>query len=353
MNENGKATMIAFEVTAPGFNGGTDATDDRVFWLLATSLDEVLIAIDGTGATFHGSIDIVRDGDIDFRLPQDWLTLRTSLAGVNSLVGKLARAHLKLAARYREANSRLRAEVKPGQSVSEDCVLECIRLRTQVDCLFWAMEMLPGGQPPISRKREGTGITEATLAQEISEARDLFRLRIADITAALAKGDLSLAQFPRVGEEAIAELTEAISVLREIIQITPNPEAHSHSQTPASPGANLATPLTLVPHGRFIRDGQSRMVAEMHQPGDSVAEQEALKRRIVRSFNALPDLIGVLLRADKEDAISNALHNEGITDAYDVALADAVSALGDDGIAVVAQRYELDPEAIRRKIGRA
>lgn len=353
MNENGKVKLIAFEVTAAGFNGGTDATDDRVFWILAASLHEVLTAIDGTGATFHGSIESVPDGDIDFQLPQDWLTLRASLAGVDSLIGKLSRAHLKLGSRYREANSRLCAEVKPGQSVPEDRVLECIRLRTQVDRLFWAMEMLPGGQPPMSLKQEATGITDGTLSKEISEARDLFQLRIAEITAALAKGDLSLAQFPRVGEEAVAELTEAISVLREILQIVPYPGMHSQPQTPAAFGINLATPLTLVPHGRFIRDGQSRMIAEMLQPGDSVAEQEAIKRRIVRSFNALPDLIGVLLRADKEEAISNALYNEGITDAYDIALAEAVYALGDDGIAVVAQRYELDPEAIRGKIGRA
>ncbi|WP_186214891.1 hypothetical protein [Burkholderia gladioli] len=353
MNENGKAKLIAFEVTAAGFNGGTDATDGRVFWVLATSPDEVLIAIDGTGATFHGSIDIVRDGDIDFRLPQDWLPLRASLARVDSLIGKLSRAHLKLSKRYREANSRLCSEIKAGQSVPEERVLECIRLRTRVDRLFWAMEMLPGGQPPMSSKQGATRISDDTLSKEISEARDLFRLRIADITAALTKGDLSLAQFPRVGEEAVSELTEAISVLREILQIVPDPEEHSQPQKPASSGVNVATPLTLVPHGRFIRDGQNRMIAEMFQPGDSVAEQEAIKRRIVRSFNTLPDLIGVLLRADKEDAISTALYNEGITDAYDVALAEAVSALGDDGIAVVAQRYELDPEAIRRKIGRA
>jgi len=109
-------------------------------------------------------------------------------------------------------------------------------------------------------------------------------------------------------------------------------------------------PLILGPSGRFITDGQGRKVAEMFQPGDSPAEQEAIKRRIVGSFNALPDIVGVLLRADKEGALWQALYNEGITDAFDAALSGAVKALGDDGIADVAHRYELDPEAVRAKL---
>jgi hypothetical protein len=83
---------------------------------------------------------------------------------------------------------------------------------------------------------------------------------------------------------------------------------------------------------------------------DSPAEREAIKRRIVGSFNALPTLVGVLLRADKEGALWHALYNEGITDAYDDALSEAVKALGDEGIATVAHRYELDPEAVRSKV---
>ena len=353
MNQNDKAKLSVFEVTAAGFNGGSDVTDDHVFWILAASKNDVLAAINGIGVTFHDTPISVPESDVDFRLPQDWLVLRVSLAGVDSLVGKLSRAHLKLESRYREANARLAAEVKAGQRVAEGRVQECIRLRTQTDSLFWAMEMLPGGQPPMSLKQEAERITDETLSKEISEARDLFRRRIADITAALANGDLSLAQFPRVGEDAVSELTEAIAILREILQIVPDPEARSQSQEPAGPSHNLAEPFTLVPHGRFIRDGQNRMIAEVLQPGDSVAEQESIKRRIVRSFNALPDLVGVLLRADKEGALSTALYNEGISDAYDVALAKAVSALGDEGIVTVAQRYELDLDGILAKIARA
>lgn len=61
-------------------------------------------------------------------------------------------------------------------------------------------------------------------------------------------------------------------------------------------------------------------------------------------------MVGVLLRANKEGTLWQALYNEGITDAYDEVLSEAVKALGDDGIALVAQRYELDPDVIRAAV---
>jgi hypothetical protein len=107
----------------------------------------------------------------------------------------------------------------------------------------------------------------------------------------------------------------------------------------------------LIPSGRFIIDQDRRKVAELFQPGDSPAEAEAIKSRIVRSFNALPDLVGVLMRADKDGGLWQALYNEAITDAYDAALKSALKALGDAGIADIAFRYELDPESLRAKLG--
>lgn len=107
--------------------------------------------------------------------------------------------------------------------------------------------------------------------------------------------------------------------------------------------------LRLASSGRFIVDQDRRKVAEMYQPGDSPAEMEAIKRRIVGSFNALPDLVGVLMRADKEGGLWQALCNEGITDSYDAALASAVKALGEAGIVEVALRAEIDPDRVRAK----
>jgi hypothetical protein len=71
----------SFEVTAAGFDGSSDATDDRVFWVQADSAETVLAAIEGTGALFHDIID--GDSGIDFMLPKDEAQLRKKLASFN------------------------------------------------------------------------------------------------------------------------------------------------------------------------------------------------------------------------------------------------------------------------------
>lgn len=106
----------------------------------------------------------------------------------------------------------------------------------------------------------------------------------------------------------------------------------------------------LKPSGRFITDEQGRKVAEIFQPGDSPAEQEAIKRRLLGSFNMLPAMVGVLLRLDKDGTLRQALDNEGMSDAYADVLLESVKVLGDEGVALVAHRYELDPAVIRAKV---
>lgn len=59
--------MKTFEVTGCGFDGATDETDDRVFWVKALSHDEVRAALAGTKAGFHEIIG--SETDIDFHLP--------------------------------------------------------------------------------------------------------------------------------------------------------------------------------------------------------------------------------------------------------------------------------------------
>lgn len=107
---------------------------------------------------------------------------------------------------------------------------------------------------------------------------------------------------------------------------------------------------TLTPSGRFIIDAQYRKIAEMYQFGESPAETEALKQRLIGSFNVLPALVGVLLRADKEGGLWQALFNEDVTDEYNVALAQALKALGKAGIADLARRYEIDALAVLAKL---
>lgn len=68
-----------YEVTAAGFDGGTDATDDRVFWVAADTEVEVAQAIKGTGATLWGLSNTC--GISDFTLPADAEKLRDVLEG--------------------------------------------------------------------------------------------------------------------------------------------------------------------------------------------------------------------------------------------------------------------------------
>lgn len=103
----------------------------------------------------------------------------------------------------------------------------------------------------------------------------------------------------------------------------------------------------LQPSGRFITDKTGRKIAEMFQPGDSVAEQEAYKRRLVGSFNQLPSLIGVLLRADADGRLSQVLYSEGISDAFEDVLKESLEAIGPEGVAEMIQRYEINEASVQ------
>lgn len=67
-----------YEVTAAGFNGGTDATDDRVLWVEADSLEQIEQAVAGLGAQVHGD-PACEAGEIEFHLPTDHEALRAKL----------------------------------------------------------------------------------------------------------------------------------------------------------------------------------------------------------------------------------------------------------------------------------
>jgi hypothetical protein len=76
-----------YEVTAAGFRGGDDTTDDRVIWVLSKSEADVLRAIDGTGAKFCGLVNVGTTicasstvDDVHFRLPVQLGGFREKLA---------------------------------------------------------------------------------------------------------------------------------------------------------------------------------------------------------------------------------------------------------------------------------
>lgn len=70
---------MVYEITAAGFDGPTDASDDLVYWVGAQSAEDVHVAIKGTGAMFHQPV-LCGDLDIDFHLPRDLHAMRKVLA---------------------------------------------------------------------------------------------------------------------------------------------------------------------------------------------------------------------------------------------------------------------------------
>jgi hypothetical protein len=79
--------MKVFEVTAAGFSGETDATDDRVLWIVAADKAQVAAAIEGLGAILCDEVNEkpadIQDA-IDFTLPADLDALRVKLKGFQS-----------------------------------------------------------------------------------------------------------------------------------------------------------------------------------------------------------------------------------------------------------------------------
>lgn len=61
------------------------------------------------------------------------------------------------------------------------------------------------------------------MAAELKEAHALFEKVFGEVNSALARGDLSGAQFPRVGDEARIELKTRQSQMQWVLEMLPNP----------------------------------------------------------------------------------------------------------------------------------
>ena len=73
--------LKVFEVTAAGCDGSTDATDDHVFWVAASTEEIVKTAIKDTGPAFCGEIEMdhIDLADADFTLPEQSMQLSVAL----------------------------------------------------------------------------------------------------------------------------------------------------------------------------------------------------------------------------------------------------------------------------------
>lgn len=71
---------MIFELTAAGFDGGTDETDDLVFWVEASSEEEVAAVAVNTGAQYQRLQGVTVPAQaVDYRLPGDAEALRGKL----------------------------------------------------------------------------------------------------------------------------------------------------------------------------------------------------------------------------------------------------------------------------------
>lgn len=71
---------VVFEVTAAGFDAGTDESDDLVYWVSGQSRACVEDAIKDTGATLCGDVSArVGLADVDFHLPHQAAEFSTAL----------------------------------------------------------------------------------------------------------------------------------------------------------------------------------------------------------------------------------------------------------------------------------
>lgn len=85
--------QAVFEVTAAGYDGSDDATDELVFWVLAPSANDVEAAVKDTGAKFCGKVEgLTPGGYIDFTLPEQKMQFSTALLEKASEARNRARA---------------------------------------------------------------------------------------------------------------------------------------------------------------------------------------------------------------------------------------------------------------------
>ncbi|MBR8426166.1 hypothetical protein [Burkholderia cenocepacia] len=151
------------------------------------------------------------------------------------------RSHLE--DRMGDVQAKLRSDFSRHQEIPAREVLRGIRLRTEEANLAWALEMLPDPSSPPVRLGQSSEMSDSELTERsVGEAREIFQKRIDEVLPALATGDLSLAQFPRVGADARAELETTVAVLNRVLQLTP--EVGRFDQTHSTEQASIGSGLT-------------------------------------------------------------------------------------------------------------
>lgn len=99
--------MEVYEITAAGFDGGSDDTDHLVLWVMAETRAEVESLVEGTGARLCGTVSDSRLSDLDYIL--------NSRASADKF-----RAHLLMLQEValKQAERRSQVQARPGREDS-------------------------------------------------------------------------------------------------------------------------------------------------------------------------------------------------------------------------------------------
>jgi hypothetical protein len=127
--------------------------------------------------------------------------------------------------RLAQSQATLRAGFAHVREIEEGTVADGIKLHTRISNLVWALEMLPDASVRPVRRGEPISASAPTLAvlgEQIAEARRLFSHKIEELTAAIEADDLSLALYPRTGEEARVEFQTSVDILKWVLATTPD-----------------------------------------------------------------------------------------------------------------------------------
>ncbi|WP_199028523.1 hypothetical protein [Ralstonia sp. ASV6] len=127
-----------------------------------------------------------------------------------------------------KANAGLNSKDYSGVQFPRTGVLAAIELHTRASCLNWVLEMLPDvNTTPVKKGEVSIPLTPEVMAKEINWGRDLFEKELAKFRDSLNSDDLSVAQFPRVGDDARVELDTRVKVLNWVLEMTPNPARYN------------------------------------------------------------------------------------------------------------------------------
>jgi len=173
--------------------------------------------------------ELPAEGDAIRSANEVWDRIRSKLdSGLPQMAADLLQARALFEEHLAKANAGLNSKDYSGAQFPRTGALAAIELHTRASCLNWVLEMLPDvNTTPVKKGEVSVPLTPEVMAKEIHWSKDLFEKELAKFRDALNSDDLSVAQFPRVGDDARVELDTRVNVLNWVLEMTPNPARYN------------------------------------------------------------------------------------------------------------------------------